>query len=156
MKRAIIIGVAIIGSLISFNSIAQPQMTPEQMAGMSTANRQAVFKLLGFNMAPLGGMARGGEFNQEVALKSLERIQMLSTMIPEVFAMDTTAYDVETRALNKIWGDMDGFAAKANALSMGASEAIEIINTQGASGIRAAMQKVGPTCGSCHDDFRAE
>ncbi|MBN4053413.1 cytochrome c [Haliea sp. AH-315-K21] len=120
MKRIILIGVAIFSTLISFNTMAQRNMTPEQMAGMSVANRQAVFKLLGFSMGPLQGMARGGDFDQAVAIRALERIQTLAPMIPELFASDTTAYDFETRALNGIWSDMDGFANAANDLVMGA------------------------------------
>ena len=82
---------------------------------------------------------------------------MLAPMIPELFAAsDTTTFDVETRALNSIWTDMDGFASDASDLATGATEALAIINSQGADGVRAAVQLVGPKCGACHDAFRAE
>ena len=155
MKRIILLSAAILGTLISFNTFAQ-RMTPEEMAVNSTETRQAVFKLLAFNMVPLTGMARGGDFDQAVAVKALERIQTLAPMIPELFANDTTAYEVETRALNGIWGNMDSFTSAANDLSMGAAAAIGIINSQGADGVRAAIQQVGPKCGACHDEYRAE
>ena len=157
MKKMILIGAALLSTLISFNSMAQRNMSPEEMAAMATANRQAVFKLLAFSMGPLQGMARGGDFDQAVATKALERIQMLAPMIPELFAASqTTTFDIETRALHSIWTDMDGFASDASDLATGATEALAIINSQGADGVRAAVQLVGPKCGACHDAFRAE
>lgn len=157
MKRALLIGAAVLGSLISFNSIAQRGMSPEQQAAAATDNRQSVFKLLAFTMGPLQGMMRGGDFDQEVAVTALERIQTMAPMIPELFAaMDTTSFDVETRALDTIWTDMAGFEEAASNLQMGAGEALSIINSQGADGVRAAVQQVGPMCGACHDSYRAE
>ncbi len=155
MKRIILISAAILSTIISFNTFAQ-RMTPEEQAEAAIGTRQAVFKLLAFNMAPLQGMARGGDFDQAVAVQALERIQMMAPMIPELFANDTTAYEFETRALNGIWSDMGGFTSAANDLAAGAAAAIDLINSQGAGGVRAAIQQVGPTCGACHDVFRAE
>jgi cytochrome c556 len=155
MKRIILISAAILSTIISFNTFAQ-RMSPEEQAEAAIGSRQAVFKLLAFSMVPLQGMARGGDFDQAVAVQALERIQTLAPMIPELFANDTTDYDFETRALNSIWGDMGGFANAANDLSMGAAAAMDIITSQGADGVRAAIQQVGPTCGACHDAFRAE
>ncbi len=155
MKRILLISAAILSTIISFNSFAQ-RMSPEEQAQAAIENRQAVFKLLAFNMGPLQGMARGGDFDQAVAVQALERIQMMAPMIPELFANNTTEYDFETRALDSIWGDMGGFSNAANDLTMGAAAAIDIINSQGADGVRAAIQQVGPTCGACHDAYRAE
>ena len=155
MKRAIIIAVAILGSLLSINSFAQGR-SPEEQAVADTETRQAVFKLLAFNMGPLQGMARGGDFDQEAALTALENVRVLSTMIAPAFAADNTAFDTETRALDRIWTDMGGFSNAAMDLTNGAAAAIDIINNQGAGGIRAAIQQVGPTCGACHDAYRAE
>lgn len=155
MKRIILISAAILSTLISFNTFAQ-RMTPEEQAEAAVGSRQAVFKLLAFSMGPLQGMARGGDFDQAAAVQALERIQTLAPMIPELFANDTTAYDFETRALNGIWADMDGFTSAANGLSMGAAAAMDIINSEGADGVRQAIQQVGPACGACHDAYRAE
>ena len=155
MKRIILISAAIISMLISFNSFAQ-RMTPEEQASAAVGTRQAVFKLLAFNMGPLQGMARGGDYDEAVAVQAIERMQILASMIPEVFANDTTTYNLETRALNGIWSDIDGFTSAAHNLSMGASEALSIIDSEGADGVRNAIQAIGPNCGACHDEFRAE
>ena len=155
MKRIILVSAAILSTLISFNTLAQ-RMSPEEQAQAAVESRQAVFKLLAFSMGPLQGMARGGDFDEAVAVQALERIQTLAPMIPELFANDTTAYDFETSALNGIWSDMDGFASAAMDLSAGAEAAMGIITSEGAGGVRQAIQQVGPTCGACHDAYRAE
>lgn len=155
MKRIILISAAILSTLISFNTFAQ-RMSPEEQAEAAVGTRQAVFKLLAFNMGPLQGMARGGDFDQAVAVEALERIQTLATMIPDVFANDTTTYDLETRALDGIWADMGGFNSAADDLSAGAAAAMALITSEGADGVRQAIQQVGPTCGACHDAYRAE
>ena len=62
MKRIILISAAIISTLISFNTLAQ-RMSPEEQAAAAVGTRQAVFKLLAFNMGPLQGMARGGDYD---------------------------------------------------------------------------------------------
>jgi len=156
MKRAMIIAVALIGSIMSINSFGQGR-SPEQQAVADTETRQAVFKLLAFNMGPLQGMARGGDFDQEVALNALENVRVLAGMIAPAFAAaNTTEFTVDTRALDRIWGDMGGFESAAMDLVNGAAAAIDIINSQGAGGVRAAIQQVGPTCGACHDAYRAE
>ena len=155
MKRIILISAAILSTLISFNTFAQ-RMSPEEQATAAVGTRQAVFKLLAFNMGPLQGMARGGDFDEAVAVQAIERIQTLATMIPDVFANDTTSYDLETRALNGIWADMSSFTSAANDLSAGADAAMALITSEGADGIRQAIQQLGPNCGACHDAFRAE
>tara|TARA_R110002110_G_scaffold414951_1_gene647177 strand:- start:453848 stop:454315 length:468 start_codon:yes stop_codon:yes gene_type:complete len=155
MKRAILIAVAVFGSILSINSFAQNRSAEEQ-AVVDTETRQAVFKLLAFNMGPLQSMARGGDYNAEVAIGALENIQVLSTMIVPVFNANTTDFDVETRALDRIWSGMSDFEDSAMGLTRAATDAIDILNNQGADGIRAAIQQVGPTCGACHDAYRAE
>ncbi|MAM71475.1 MAG: hypothetical protein CMP91_10065 [Gammaproteobacteria bacterium] len=155
MKRAILIAVAVFGSILSINSFAQNRSAEEQ-AVVDTETRQAVFKLLAFNMAPLQGMARGGDYNAEVAIGALENIEVLASMIVPTFGADTSGFNVETRALDRIWGDMGGFEQAAMDLVDGANAAIETLNSEGAGGVRSAIQQVGPMCGACHDAYRAE
>ncbi|MDT8399271.1 MAG: cytochrome c [Pseudomonadales bacterium] len=118
--------------------------------------RHAVFELLSFSNAPLGGMARGAEFDQAVAARSAERIIMLAGMIPELFVPDTRGSGVETRAADTIWDNKADFDKLAADLADGAAAALEIINTQGASGLRNAVREIGPKCGACHDRFRLD
>ena len=146
-----------LGSVLSFNVMAA-QMTPEQQAANAVATRQSVFHLLSFSNAPLGSMARGGEYNEEAAKTAIMRIETLAPMIPEVFgAMDTRQFkDIPTRANDTIWDNMADVKKLASDLEAGAKEAMDIINSKGADGVRDAVRAIGPKCGACHDRFRLD
>ena len=160
MKRIAITGAFLLSSLLSINTIAANAPTPEEKAASDIATRQAVFKLLSFSNAPLGGMARGTTpFDADAAKAALERIAMLGGLIPEVFVPDTTGPESEgvaTRAADTIWANKADFDMLAADLVTGANAALEIINSQGEAGVRDAVASVGPKCGACHDRFRLD
>lgn len=153
MKRIAMTGLVLLGSLVSFNSMAQMSAEDAQAA---KNKRQAVFELLSFANAPMGAMARGGDFDGELVAKNLDRIIMLAGMIPETFEADTRGSGVQTRAADTIWDNQADFAALANDLAAGAQAAKDILASQGAGGLRQAVAQVGPKCGACHDRFRLD
>jgi cytochrome c556 len=159
MKRFATTGAFLLSSLISFN-LAAAEASPEEQAASAIANRQAVFKLLSFANAPLGGMARGGAYDAEVAIKGTERVAMLAAMIPELFAANTVGNPNPNAgryaAADTIWDNKADFDKLAADLVAGAEEALSILNTQGEAGVRAAVAAIGPKCGACHDRFRVE
>ncbi len=154
MKRLIMTGALVLGSVISFNAFAQA--SAEDQARVAVENRQAVFKLLGYSMGPLGDMARTGEFDEAAAIQSLERVITLAPMIRELFANDTSSYDFRTRALNGIWSNEAEFSRLVDNLVNGANTALGMIRADGASAVRPAVAQVGPNCGACHDRFRGD
>ncbi|MES2624097.1 MAG: cytochrome c [Pseudomonadota bacterium] len=160
MKRFAITGAFLLSSLLSITAIAADAPTPEQKAATDIANRQAVFKLLSFSNAPLGGMARGTTpYDAAAAKAAAERIQVLAAMIPELFAADTTgpvSAAAKTRAADTIWASKADFDMLAADLGAGAAAALEILNTQGEAGVKDAVAAIGPKCGACHDRFRLE
>lgn len=156
MKKIALTGAVLLSSLVSFNAIAA-QPSPEEQAAAAVANRQAVFKLLAVANGALGSMARGAEFNADAAKLGTERVAMLAGMIPELFAMDTTSFgDIQTRSATTIWANKADFDALAQDLVNGANEALGILDSQGAGGVRAAVGAIGPKCGACHDRFRLD
>ena len=144
-------------SLLASSVSAEEGPTPEQQAATATENRQAVFKLLGVNIGPIIGMARGAPFDAAAAERNATRMATLAPMIPELFAaMDTREFDVETQALPVIWENPEDFAAKAAALE----EAATAFAATAAGGDQAAtlggLQNLGGTCGNCHDSYRVD
>lgn len=139
-------------------AIAQDGPTPEEQAQSAIETRQAVFKLLGWNMGPLGGMLRGNvDFDAAVVETNMSRIASLGPMIPDLFASDTSEFDsLETEALDNIWTNMDDFADKASALVDAANAAVETAAGGDDRATRQAIAAVGQACGSCHDDFRLD
>jgi cytochrome c556 len=153
MKKLIITGAIILSSIFSINAMAQ--MSDEDAAA-AVKRRQAVFQLLAFANGPLGQMARGADFDADAAILGSQRIIMLAPIISELFAADTTGNDVTTRAADTIWSSQEDFAQLAQDLVDGATAAIEILESQGASGVRQAVGQIGPKCGACHDRFRLD
>jgi cytochrome c556 len=159
MKKIAFTGAFLLSSLLSITAIAADAPTPEQKAASDIATRQAVFKLLSFSNAPLGGMARGAAYDADAAKAAAERVAMLASMIPQVFAADTTgpvSAGVKTRAADTIWANKADFDMLAADLGAGAAAALAILNTQGEAGVRDAVAQIGPKCGACHDRFRLE
>lgn len=157
MKRILTVTTLAAGLALSAYALGQGPRSPEERAASAVEVRQAVFVLLGSNMGPLGGMARGRvPVDTAVIEKNATRMAQLSEMIVDNFATDTRKFDLETEALDVIWEKPDDFAKKAAALTT-AAKALAAAAASGDEGAaRRAIGGVGRTCGGCHDDFRVE
>ncbi len=129
-----------------------------EQAATAAENRQAVFKLLGVNIGPIVGMARGEvPFDAALAERNARRMAALAPMIPELFAaMDTREYDVETEALPAIWENPDDFAEKAMALESAALAFAEGAASGDQATTLGGLRSLGGTCGNCHDSYRVD
>ena len=63
---------------------------------------------------------------------------------------------METEALDVIWEDASGFAAKAQALVDNASAFAEAASTGDRGQTLGAFRALGGSCGDCHDNFRVD
>lgn len=159
IKRVIGSGVLFLSATAIFSATAQQETpTPEQLAASATETRQAVFKLLSFNMGTISGMARGTvEFDATIAERNASRIAALAPMIPEVFAAnDTREFAVETEALPIIWDRMDEFKEKAANLVAAANTFAEVARGGDRAATIGAVRAFGGTCGNCHETFRVD
>lgn len=158
LRNVLAIGTLVLSSaLVVTVSAQQDEPTPQERAVASTETRQAVFKLLGFNMAPISGMARGAEFDAALAERNARRIAELAPMIPEVFAAnDTREFTVETEALPIIWGNMDDFSQKASELQAAALTFADVASGGDRNTTIAAVRAFGSTCGNCHREYRVD
>ncbi len=147
---------AILGSGLLTTASAQDGPTPAQQAAAATETRQSVFKLLGFYISPLVGMARGAPFDAELAEKNGRRIAALAPSIPDVFMHDTREFDVETEALDVIWEDKAEFESKAMALMNNANAFADQAATGERGATLGAFRALGGSCGDCHDSFRVD
>lgn len=148
-----------LASLVAFTVSAQnDEPTPEQQAVSATETRQAVFKLLGYNMGAIGGMARGDiEFDAEVATRNARRIEALAPMIPELFArMDTRDFDVDSEALPIIWEQAADFESHATDLVEAAATFASVAEAGDRMEILGQVRAFGATCGNCHDIYRED
>lgn len=122
-----------------------------------TELRQSVFSLLGSNMGPLGGMAKGKvAFDAEKAGKHALRINQLSLMIADYTRTDTSGHKVKTEALDKIWKKPTDFAKRINDLTLASANLQKAALSGDEAAVKKAIGGVGRTCGGCHDNFKAE
>jgi cytochrome c556 len=156
MKRVFSIGAAAAIAAVSVAAWAQNAPNPEQQARSAIETRQGLYKLLGAQMGPIGGMLRNQvPFDAAVVARNAERIQVLAGMIPELHALDTRQFkNIKTGALDGIWNSQADFKSKADALASAAGT----LATTAKGGDRAATLKaageIGKACGSCHDSYR--
>lgn len=159
VKKLLSVGALALASALVVSAHAQDEEppTPAELAAGATETRQAVFKLLGFHMAPISGMARGAEFDAELAERNALRIAALAPMIPEVFGVyDTREFDVETEALPVIWDNTDDFSQKAEELQDAATAFAAVASSGDRNTTIAAIRAFGSTCGNCHREYRVD
>ncbi len=135
---------------------AQDAPTPEEQAAAAVDTRKSLFKILRFNLIPIAGMAQGAPFNAEIAERNARRIATMATMIPEVLAHNTSAFDFETTALDKIWDNQDDIATKAQALIDNANAFADAAATGDMGATLGAFRAFGGSCGNCHDEYRVD
>jgi cytochrome c556 len=157
MKRLISIGLITalsVATVYAAEPAAPP--TPEAQAKTSIETRQGLFKLLSFNMAPIGGMLRNTvPFDAAVVARNAARIEQLAAMIPDLFIADTrkTAGSTRTAALEGIWTSQADFKAKADAMGQAAAALVAAAKTGDKDATMKAAQGMR-ACGNCHDTYR--
>ncbi|MBS0418446.1 MAG: cytochrome c [Proteobacteria bacterium] len=129
--------------------------SPEKQAEKAVEIRQGLFNVQGFAFGPVGAMLKGAApVDAALVQKEAARVQMTSSMITEVFKLDTRKFQTRTKAKDKIWTDQQDFAQKANDLHE-AAVVLEAAARKGdKSGILDAAGKVGNACKACHDEYR--
>ncbi|MEM1261345.1 MAG: cytochrome c [Pseudomonadota bacterium] len=150
-RRTAAISVAI--GLLTASGIAWAQSAAER----AVDTRQSVLTVMGWNMAPLGAMARGKmDFDQAVVAQNAERIAWMATMLSDAFAMDTRGSGAESNALDGIWEDPEDFAEKVAASEAAAKALVEAAAGDDVGAMRQAIGGLGRTCGGCHDAYKAD
>ncbi len=147
---AFVVGLALV---FGGNSVVEAQEDPEWTVEV----RQSLLKLVRWNMGPLAGMARGRvPFDAEVVETNSARIEGLFAMMPDAFATDTRGADVETDALDSIWDEREAFAEKIAAARQAAADLSATAASGDEDSIMAGIGTLGRSCGSCHDDYKAD
>jgi cytochrome c556 len=126
-----------------------------EQAAKATDTRQAVLKVVGWNVAPLGAMARGLiPWDNEVVLRNAQRVAWMTTMIPDAFRADTRPHDVRTEALPVIWENFSRFEELAANAGRSADRLVEAAGAGDEDAMRRAVGALIDDCRACHDDFR--
>ncbi len=156
--------IGVMAALATVSAVAMSQgaggpPSPEAQAKSAIETRQGLFKVIANQNGPLGAMTRGQrEVDTALVTQRMERIKVLSEMIPEVFALDTRAFkDTKTAALDGIWTSQADFKAKAEALGKAADAVLAVSKTGDKDATAKAMRdNIDKSCGGCHDNYRAK
>lgn len=158
MKRVVKLSLLAMCSSIAVSAaLAQPaEQSPEQKAQAAVDTRQGLQKVMGFEMAPLGAMLKDKRpYDAAVVAKAATNIANLGMMQPEVFAPDTSKFNLKTRAREGIWTSKSDFDAKSSDLVRAAKEAAMVAQSGGdKDAMKKALQGIGKGCAGCHDNFR--
>jgi cytochrome c556 len=155
IKKAIAV---IIGTVMLNTStvLAEPAKSAKQAKDV-TEFRQALFKLVKSNVGALGAMNKGViPFNEETMQTNSLRLQQLSLMLDDYFATDTTGFDIDTAALDKIWVNQADFKEKINALSAAASNLNKVAKAGDTTQFKPAIGQVFKSCKGCHDNYKKD
>ncbi|SIS55720.1 c-type cytochrome [Phaeovulum vinaykumarii] len=140
-------------------TLALPLAAQANEAENIAAARQGYYKLMGLDMGALAAMAKGDvEYNAEAAKLHAANLVALTGYSPKgLYAPGTSNADIpgKTRALPAIWEDMAGVSAKGKAYHEALME-LAAVAGDGRAALAPAVGKLGGTCKSCHDDYRAK
>ncbi len=118
--------------------------------------RKAHMGLFGFNLGPLGNMAKGEmDFDAETAQAAADNLVALSGInMMRYWPPGTSNADIEgTRALPAIWEPGSEAQKHMQDLQQAAMTLAE--NAGSLDGVRANIGAVGGACGACHKAYRA-
>jgi cytochrome c556 len=129
----------------------------EKQASAAIKFRKSLFQLVYSNMGPLGAMAKGNiPMDADVIAKNAQRIEFLGTMMNDYFALDTSAFSVETEAKDIIWKEHADFTDKINGMVTAAADLQELVANNQESDFRKGIGAVGASCKACHDKFKED
>ncbi len=142
--------------MIGFAVSAQPAKSAKQARDV-TEFRQAIFQLVKSNVGVLGAMNKGAiPFNAQTMQTNSLRLEQLSLMLEDYFATDTTGFDVETEALNKIWTNQTDFNEKVTALTDAAINLNKVAKAGDSAQYKSAIGQVFKSCKGCHDNYKED
>ncbi|MEX0350084.1 MAG: cytochrome c [Paracoccaceae bacterium] len=141
-----LLSVAVIGT-----AIAQESENPAVKA------RTSIMELYAFNLATLGGMAKGEtEYDAEAATRAANNLVVLTQLDQSAMwpAGSDNVSDPSTRALPAIWENFPDVGAKGQAMA-DAALAMQAAAGQDVEALKGAMGDLGGACSACHKAYRA-
>ncbi|MDU0353067.1 cytochrome c [Paraglaciecola aquimarina] len=156
MKKMTIVVLSSVLFFSAFTAGAAPAKS-EKQANQAVEFRQAILKLVKSNVGALGAMNKGAiPFDAETLKTNGMRLEQLSLMLEDYFATDTSGFDTDTEALDKIWKNQADFNSKANDLTKAAAK-LQAVAASGNEGqYKSAIGDIFKTCKGCHDSYKKD
>lgn len=118
------------------------------------ADRQALMKANGKAAGHLAAVAKGEQpFDAAAVLAALTTLNEDAMKLDAATLFPAGTDTGDTTASPKIWEDPAGFQAEIDKFKAATAAAVATPPAD-VDGIKAALGKIGETCGSCHQAFR--
>ncbi len=145
----------VVTRIITLTAPSVDGRTPDELAREAVATRRGLFLVMGSVMTPLTQMmGEKAPVNADAAATSATRIQSLSALIADVYAIDTRPFPVDTQSTDKIWSDLPGFDLKIDQLAKAAYALSATARGGDRQAILQAASRVGAACTDCHVAYR--
>jgi cytochrome c556 len=119
--------------------------------------RQAVYKVVQGNFAPLAQVAQGkAEFKSEAANKQASRLAQIATFVGDAYP--DISKEGKTRALPAVWSNRKEFDQLLQDFAAHTRTLAEVVENSSSAGeeLKAAVAAVGNDCKGCHEKFRSK
>lgn len=118
--------------------------------------RQSVYKVMGWNFAPMGAMVKGEKpYDKEAFARHALIVSQLSPLAIEGY---TTGSDkgADTKAKPEIWTKPADFKEKMDKMVSETTKLAAVSKTGSFDEIKKQFGAAGAACKACHDDYKSK
>ena len=151
MNRKLVLSGLILVLGAGYGAAAFAQAKPDVLV----KQRQAAMTLQGKYFGPLAVMASGKvPYNAEVVARNVAYLDVLNKMPRDGFHENTK--DIKSRALPEVYTDNAKFKEATTHNQGAVAQLVKVSKGGDEAAVKAAINDVNKSCGSCHDSFRAK
>ena len=148
MRKCLFAVSAIVGALVTGSVSAQ--VKPEDVIKY----RQAVYKVMGWNFAPMAAMVKGEKpYDKEAFVRHAMIVSQMSPLAMEGFAVGSDK-GADSKAKPEIWTKSADFKEKMDKMVGESKKLAAIASTGSFDEIKKQFGATGGACKACHDDYK--
>ena len=118
--------------------------------------RQSVYKVMGWNFAPMGAMVKGERpYDKEAFARHALVVSQLSPLAMEGFATGSDK-GADTKAKPEIWTKSADFKEKMDKMVGETTKLAAVARAGSFDEIKKQFGATGTACKACHDDYRSK
>lgn len=116
--------------------------------------RQSVYKVMGWNFAPMAAMVKGEKpYDKEAFARHAMIVNQMSPLAVEGFAAGSDK-GADTKAKSEIWSKPADFKEKMEKMVGETKKLAAIASTGSFDEIKKQFGVTGAACKACHDDYK--
>jgi cytochrome c556 len=146
---------AVTGLLLALSlALAPAGAAPQNPAEEAIAYRQSVYRVLEWNVRPLGAMVKGtAPYDPALFASRASRVAALTPMLLEGFAPGSYLKG-KTSAREAIWSDRTTFEGLLQKLSLKSAALADAARANDLAAAKPAFNDLVQVCKDCHKQFR--